>query len=570
MHSAITMEMTGATVHTTTARREWWGWLGSMVWLFFMMYGYKAFIHDGLFQESSSWYPLVFMLVFAAAILAFGVRFQKDPRGLARVAFFTTPAAIMITAVFALLPPPWGSVLYAISPVFMAPALTRRVFGVLRTAGPGKQLTRYMSAITVCVICFTAWLILEPPKEIAFLVPALLAVPAWLGVRRAVALPEEPLTGGAFHVSKWQMLGLAGAFLLLVWLNMMHDIIHTNLLSGGNQAAQPPLMILGFALPPLGFLLFAAIADRGHERAGFLCGMLLFLAGILIATLPGNAEPWLIPLALADGFGGAYAEFFVLTVPIYFLAHAKRPVLAASLGVVANLVHSALDWHMGAWMPASLMEVGPPLLVSAAVTAIAFVVVVYFFFERHREKTLAAALYALLHSEANAPALPAAETPLTSETLPLEEADAPTQPEALDAPDAAQTQSMENAGLTPEEIRIALLLLDGTTGRDISRKLHINAADVTRYEKSIRQKLNLMGDPDPVIAAIVAEYGLTKREVNILQCLRLKMTNAEISAELFLAADTVKVHVRNLMKKLPLESRAEVAGWVVSLGTKTD
>jgi len=212
-------------------------------------------------------------------------------------------------------------------------------------------------------------------------------------------------------------------------------------------------------------------------------------------------------------------------------------------------------------MPAPLMEVGPPLLVSAAVTAIAFVVVVYFLFERHREKTLAAALCALLQSGA----IPAIEPPPPEEDA----QDTTEQPDTPGAPDTAQPHGMESAGLTREEIKIALLLLDGVTGRDISRSLHISAADVNRHEQAIRRKLNLLGDPDPVIAAVIAEYGLTKREADMLRCLRRKMTNTEIAAELFLSEDTVKGHIHNLMKKLPMENRSEVATWVASLGAKT-
>jgi DNA-binding NarL/FixJ family response regulator len=47
------------------------------------------------------------------------------------------------------------------------------------------------------------------------------------------------------------------------------------------------------------------------------------------------------------------------------------------------------------------------------------------------------------------------------------------------------------------------------------------------------------------------------------------MSNPEIAADLFLSEETVKIHVRNLMKKLPVESRAEVAEWAGEFGEES-
>jgi len=61
---------------------------------------------------------------------------------------------------------------------------------------------RYMPGITVCVITYTVWMIIESPREIAFLVPTLLAVPAWLGVRREIGVSEKPPSVSVFNISK--------------------------------------------------------------------------------------------------------------------------------------------------------------------------------------------------------------------------------------------------------------------------------------------------------------------------------------------------------------------------------
>ncbi|MCL2655631.1 MAG: helix-turn-helix transcriptional regulator [Coriobacteriia bacterium] len=54
---------------------------------------------------------------------------------------------------------------------------------------------------------------------------------------------------------------------------------------------------------------------------------------------------------------------------------------------------------------------------------------------------------------------------------------------------------------------------------------------------------------------------MTRREVDVMRCLRRSMTNSEIAAELFLSEETVKSHLHNLMKKLPVKTRQDIATW---------
>jgi DNA-binding CsgD family transcriptional regulator len=124
-------------------------------------------------------------------------------------------------------------------------------------------------------------------------------------------------------------------------------------------------------------------------------------------------------------------------------------------------------------------------------------------------------------------------------------------------PDIAGREAL----LSSREKDVALLMIDGETRRDISRKLHITAMEVSRSVDAIREKVIRTSDPDPVISFMNDNYKLTHREVDVLRCLRRKMTNAEIAAELFLSEETVKVHVRNLLKKLPVNNRQDVAAW---------
>jgi len=54
------------------------------------------------------------------------------------------------------------------------------------------------------------------------------------------------------------------------------------------------------------------------------------------------------------------------------------------------------------------------------------------------------------------------------------------------------------------------------------------------------------------------EFSLTKREEEVLKLVCCGLTNREISEKLFVCEDTVKSHVKNLMKKTGISSRAGI------------
>lgn len=60
------------------------------------------------------------------------------------------------------------------------------------------------------------------------------------------------------------------------------------------------------------------------------------------------------------------------------------------------------------------------------------------------------------------------------------------------------------------------------------------------------------------------QANLTERETAILKCLAAGMSNKLIARELDIMESTVKVHIRNLLKKLKFRSRVEAAVWAVS------
>jgi DNA-binding CsgD family transcriptional regulator len=120
---------------------------------------------------------------------------------------------------------------------------------------------------------------------------------------------------------------------------------------------------------------------------------------------------------------------------------------------------------------------------------------------------------------------------------------------------------LESDSFTREERDIALLLTEGFTQYEISRKLSMTSGEVGAQIARIREKVGVKGSSDPVISAAVLEYKLTKREVDMLWRLLKGMGNSEIAAELFLSEETVRIHVRNLMKKLNLANRHSIERW---------
>jgi DNA-binding CsgD family transcriptional regulator len=140
---------------------------------------------------------------------------------------------------------------------------------------------------------------------------------------------------------------------------------------------------------------------------------------------------------------------------------------------------------------------------------------------------------------------------------------------AVQVPNAPRTEASANAsllevGLTPQEQRITLLLMEGYTNYEVSRKLHMLSGDVGRQVKAIREKIGGTGGVGATIEAIAQDYGLTKRERDMLGYLMRSAGNGEIASELFISEETVRIHVRNLMRKLPVQKRAEVGAWVAS------
>jgi len=69
----------------------------------------------------------------------------------------------------------------------------------------------------------------------------------------------------------------------------------------------------------------------------------------------------------------------------------------------------------------------------------------------------------------------------------------------------------------------------------------------------------MQGDAAPVVSASAAADPLTSRERDIIRELSRGASNKEIARTLSLAESTVKIHVRNILRKLNFTSRVQVA-----------
>lgn len=59
---------------------------------------------------------------------------------------------------------------------------------------------------------------------------------------------------------------------------------------------------------------------------------------------------------------------------------------------------------------------------------------------------------------------------------------------------------------------------------------------------------------------------LTDREIDVLRLVARGASNPQIADELFISVNTVKVHLRNILDKLSLENRTQVAAYAVRCG----
>jgi DNA-binding CsgD family transcriptional regulator len=109
--------------------------------------------------------------------------------------------------------------------------------------------------------------------------------------------------------------------------------------------------------------------------------------------------------------------------------------------------------------------------------------------------------------------------------------------------------------LAPE--RVATSLLASLGGRDDTfRVRRIDYPGAPSHFVAVQQ--GRAEDPEPRVAAAVANWGVTPRQAEVLGLLALGQANKTIASTLGCAGGTVEIHVTDLLRKSGCQSRCEL------------
>jgi DNA-binding NarL/FixJ family response regulator len=543
-----------------TSRREFWGFAGVAIWFFSTYLNYN----DTL-MASGNWVTCFMFALGVSAILS-AILFNKRTQALSALALYATPVVVLITAFDHLTPPAMNITLYILSGVLGGPILARRAYGMVRTAQPNKRFIRFMTVVAFGPIFnMVAFFI---PETHVWLWYALVAAPlllGWIGVRRIVPDMPESAMPQANAPKPWRSIIMITITIVLFHLSsMFSSTLHTFLFNIGTNDEFPLITFLAAYLPAFAFILFGWLSDKRWERQGFLVAMALVLVGLFVLLIPGHA--YTVPvMSIADGLGGTYYEFFIISFSLYFFTSSKNPMLMAVLGLSIDLFSAGFAWtgitSPETWLLSRaddfdlryIKELEPVLFAAMGICVALSIVIVLWIQMRNNERALGVVLTERLYGAAgDAASVPAAES------------------EEVALPD---TEAFENIGiLAVEEQRIATLLIEGYTKGEISRKLKLPTGEVSESLTQIRNKITGRDtsfdttDADTLLARAATEYKLTTREAQILRGFYEGKSNAEIAAEFFVSESTVKTHINNLFKKLPVKNRTEIREWLLAPG----
>jgi len=83
-------------------------------------------------------------------------------------------------------------------------------------------------------------------------------------------------------------------------------------------------------------------------------------------------------------------------------------------------------------------------------------------------------------------------------------------------------------------------------------------------EAAVRLALGESPQDEVEAGADVRPGPLAMREMEVAQLIAEGLSNKRIGAQMFISEATVATHVRNIMNKLGINSRAQIAGWMAS------
>lgn len=113
----------------------------------------------------------------------------------------------------------------------------------------------------------------------------------------------------------------------------------------------------------------------------------------------------------------------------------------------------------------------------------------------------------------------------------------------------------------------------GMSRESLIRALHLVALGEAVYPLSAAELLTTAApSPPPAPAPPTADGGgmLSRRELQILQCLLAGQSNKAIARRLCITESTVKMHFKNVMRKIQAQNRTQAAVWAIQNGLSPD
>ena len=80
----------------------------------------------------------------------------------------------------------------------------------------------------------------------------------------------------------------------------------------------------------------------------------------------------------------------------------------------------------------------------------------------------------------------------------------------------------------------------------------------TLYNKLFFSKSGQQANTEERLAEFIRKYELSSRETEVLRLITKGASNSDISTQLFISENTVKFHVRNILKKTGCTNRSEL------------
>ena len=155
--------------------------------------------------------------------------------------------------------------------------------------------------------------------------------------------------------------------------------------------------------------------------------------------------------------------------------------------------------------------------------------------------------------------------------------------------DCGSNEATREMKKSSPQVRVAVLT-DSKNERDLFSAIESGATGYLQKNTKVEdlvQSIDLIGKGEVVISPPLAEKlvgkfasirqkeaeeptGLTNREREIVKLLPEGLTNKEMAETLFVADNTVKVHVKNILEKLQLRNRQQLAAYAVQEGLVTE